>query len=468
MEPKFGFTQNPTRSLFYFGESNNQSSSSDPIQPADTSINEISSSLSQMTFANEHSAEAVGKINSDDPILQLEGLQFIRKELSQKDNPPINEIINSGICRRILDLASTMPDDEFLFEATWVFSNILSGNSKQTAYLVNLDVIPFLFRLFDKTNDDIKDQVMWAFGNIAGDNTNWRDLIISNENFGYIIDLCNNMNFSNRNMIKTCSWAVSNFLRGSPQPVVEKVLPFVRFLKRIIVELEEQEILTDALWGCFYITELHSSLEAFQKKQFLEKIIRQLSTWKIELLTASLKTIGNITSQMENSFSVLFRLGFLEKIDSLLCHQKRTIRKEACWILSNMSTESCDVVAKFLENKLYEKLLHIMKTDSQDVKKEAIWVIANSATVCDSNQVINLAQLGMVKELINCIKFNDCRNIALEALCSYVKKVPDVINAEEKDILIKNIDLLVNCGEDCEHAMNLRELLNNRNGDENN
>ncbi|CAG9330212.1 unnamed protein product [Blepharisma stoltei] len=435
MEQNFGFAQNPSSSFFCFRETNNPAHISDNNNPSDTSRNEISSSTSQMSLPNTHSnsieessiLEAIDKINSDDQKLQYEGLQLLRKEVSRENNSPINLIIRSGICERILDLASTKSDDKFIFEAVWTLSKILSGTFEQASYLMHLNVIPFLFTLFDKNNEDLKEQLMRGFGNIAADNSTWRNWIINYEMFSCIIELCNNVNFNNTNLIKTYCWAVSNFIQGNPPPKTEKVLPFASFLYKVIIEVQDQETLIEASLGCSYPTELDPSIEIFQKELFLKKIIKQLSSRKTLLLKASLKILKNIGEEMDNAFSILFKLGFFKKTEGLLCHQKKSIRREICCTLADLTSECEEIISIFFENKIYEKLLSIIKADCEDVKKQALFVIYESACVCDENQIMKLAQIGIIKELISCIKWKKWRPIILEALSLFIEKVPIIL-----------------------------------------
>ncbi|CAG9330211.1 unnamed protein product [Blepharisma stoltei] len=474
MEPKFGFAQNLTRSSFSFGESNSQSSLFNPNNSSNTPSNEISSSSSHIKLARKHAEpiekpsilEAIDKINSDDAMLQREGLKVLKKGVSREDSSPliIYEIISSDICERILDLAQTKTDNKFLLEALWLFSNILSKSSREASYLVQLDVIPFLFSILCKNNNDFSEPVMMAFGNIAADNSEWRELVINDDNFSCIADLCNNADFSNESFINIYAWSVSNILRECSEQNPEKLIPFSPFLYRVVVEAQAKDTLTEATLGCSYLSELEENLEIFKKELFIEKIIRQLSSRKGLLLTASLKIIRNIVFEMDNSFEILSKYGFFEKIEGLLDHKSRNLRWEVCWTLLNLVAESTAAIDKLLENKIFEKLLTIIKTDSRDVQTQALEIIKISVTVCEENQIIKLAEIGIIKELISSLKCKKWRPIIFEALSAVIEKVPYIINDEENDIIIQSIDDSTGDSDAIEPATSLREVLqNNRN-----
>uniref|UniRef100_A0A8C4T6G5 Uncharacterized protein n=1 Tax=Erpetoichthys calabaricus TaxID=27687 RepID=A0A8C4T6G5_ERPCA len=57
---------------------------------------------------------------SDNPVIQLSAVQAARKLLSSDRNPPIDDLIKSGIFPSLQ------------FEAAWALTNIASGTSAQT------------------------------------------------------------------------------------------------------------------------------------------------------------------------------------------------------------------------------------------------------------------------------------------------------------------------------------------------
>lgn len=70
--------------------------------------------------------------NVNDPAEQLQAVQAARRLLSSDRNPPIDDLIESGILP-ILVACLERDDNQMLqFEAAWALTNIASGTQAQT------------------------------------------------------------------------------------------------------------------------------------------------------------------------------------------------------------------------------------------------------------------------------------------------------------------------------------------------
>lgn len=88
--------------------------------------------------------------------------------MSSDRNPPIDDLISSGILPILVECLRLTDNPPLQFEAAWALTNIASGTSLQTDAVVKAGAVPLFLELLNSPNQNVCEQAVWALGNIIG------------------------------------------------------------------------------------------------------------------------------------------------------------------------------------------------------------------------------------------------------------------------------------------------------------
>lgn len=163
----------------------------------------------------------------DKPDVQLSAVQAARKLLSSDKNPPIDELIASGILPVLVACLEVSENPSLQFEATWALTNIASGTSEQTNKVVRAGAVPHFLSLLVSPHQNVCEQAVWALGNIIGDGPMLRDYVIS---LGVVPPL---LSFIRPDIpisfLRNITWVIVNLCRNKDPPpsknTIREILP---------------------------------------------------------------------------------------------------------------------------------------------------------------------------------------------------------------------------------------------------
>jgi HEAT repeat protein len=364
----------------------------------------------------------VANIRTDDNALQLEATTQFRKLLSIERSPPIEEVIAAGVVPRFVQFLMREDFPQLQFESAWALTNIASGTSEHTKVVIDHGAVAIFVKLLASPSDDVREQAVWALGNVAGDSPTCRDLVLGN---GALIPLLAQLNeHAKLSMLRNATWTLSNFCRGKPQPAFEQTRPALPALQRLI-HSNDEEVLTDACWALSYLSDgTNDKIQAVIESGVCPRLVELLQHPAPSVLIPALRTVGNIVTGDDVQTQYIINQQALPSLYNLLANNyKKSIKKEACWTISNITAGNKDQIQNVIDANLIAPLVYLLQTAEFDIKKEAAWAISNATSGGTHEQIKYLVKELCIKPLCDLLVCPDARivTVCLEGLENILK-----------------------------------------------
>lgn len=404
--------------------------------------------------------DIVASAVSQDIETQLQAVQAARKLLSSDRNPPIDDLIQSGILPILVNCLRndiTSPEHASLqFEAAWALTNIASGTSAQTEAVVRAGAVPLFLELLNSPNMNVCEQAVWALGNIIGDGPHFRDYCIR---LGIVQPLLKFVTPEiSIGFLRNVTWVIVNLCRSKEPPppaaIVQQLLPALHML----IHHTDTNILVDTVWALSYLTDGgNEQIQMVIESGVVSFLVPLLSHAEVKVQTAALRAVGNIVTGTDDQTQHVLNCGALQHMPALLKHSKEKINKEAVWFLSNITAGNQEQVQAVIQAGLMPMIVHLLAEGDFQTQKEAAWAVSNVTISGRQDQVAHMIEHGVIPPFCNLLAVKDTQivQVVLDGLNNILKMAAATGGAE-------NICRLI---EECGGLDNIEQLQNHESED---
>ncbi|XP_050414688.1 importin subunit alpha-4 [Patella vulgata] len=372
----------------------------------------------------------VANAASPEPTVQLSAVQAARKLLSSDRNPPIDDLISSGILPILVGCLVKDDNPSLQFEAAWALTNIASGTSLQTKAVVQAGAVPLFLRLLQSVHSNVCEQAVWALGNIIGDGPQCRDYVIS---LGAVKPL---LNFINPTIpltfLRNVAWVIVNLCRNKepPPPVgtIQEILPALSTL----IHHTDVNILVDTVWALSYLTDGgNDQIQLVIDSNVVPLLVPLLNHPDVKVQTAALRAVGNIVTGSDEQTQTVLSCDALSYFPTLLTHPKEKINKEAVWFLSNVTAGNQTQVQAVIDAGLIPLVIHHLSRGEFQTQKEAAWAISNLTISGRKEQVMYVVEQGVIPPFCDLLGVKDTQvvNVVLDGINNILKMSGDEVES---------------------------------------
>nr|CAD2140607.1 unnamed protein product [Meloidogyne enterolobii] len=392
--------------------------------------------------------EAAAILQAQPTIEQIrDAFEAVRRTLSRSADPPIDHIIQSGFPLALVQ-ALSVQDEKVQFEAAWAITNIVSGNSRQTAAMVDAGVITPLLHIISISSLKLAEQALWAIANIAGDSVRMRDALFEGGIVPILVELTKKVTPDfDPPFARILAWTISNLCRYKKPPTPFEILKQFAPSISILLKHNDLQAQSDACWALSYLTDgTDENIQLANKENVMPLLIDFINSGQNSLVSPALRTAGNFATGSDELTSVVINSGILTNAAPCLLNSENSgFAKECCWLLSNILAGNAEQIQEVIDAKLLPIIFRILEHGEHKLQCEAGWAVANLAHGGAVNQILAILRVkGSIEAICSnlAVKNNELVANMLEAL--YV--ILNTVASNDPDRLSKICERVEECG----------------------
>lgn len=346
----------------------------------------------------------VNQIYNNDPDMVLNSLKYIRKLSSYAVNIYNDDLYMMGIAPKLVDYLKYYNYPDHQYEAAWILTNMISGDSAICQSIIdNTMVGPYMLTLMKESkNSKLRNQAIWALGNMAGDDKKYRNIIIERGGLDLLVNIIDNEGLKPTEDLKLLVWVLGNFVRKNDVEFT-KLVKCILLMKKLLDKCDDEEITKDVIWALSNISQQgkDDELDVFVNMGLVTPKFMDYFKNK-ELRSSSLRFMGNLIAGSDYTTQAVLDAGFLYHVSFLL--DCSNVIKETCWILSNIAAGKHKQIQVFLDNNIMSMVENIIKYANWNIRRECIYIFTNLIANGKPNQVNIAVKQGCLKLLCQQLK----------------------------------------------------------------
>lgn len=369
----------------------------------------------------------IDQIQSLDKKQNLSGIKAIRKILSNLDTP-ITKIIKAGVLPLIIPKLYYDDCPQIQYECAWAITNMCIGKKKNIEALINAGCLQGLSYLLSSEIDELKEQAIWAIGNLASDSLVYRDAVLESGVLEKIIRIT--MDAMKLSTIRQGCWTLSTIFRISPVPIryVSDFMPVIG--KCIMMYKELNELIVEVLWATSKITEQKNLVYEFLQLGVLKEVCILAMSKAYNVVVPALIVLGNIIGGTDYEAGQVIKAGGLRVLKHCINVDYTPVRQETIWALSNLCAGDYQQVNSIMKSGILKDLIILTPKLPSDLQNEVSWVFGN--IVSNESSIIEaLVEQGLFETIGILLKSNSSKCIlvtlmALEKVLEYSQYMDDM------------------------------------------
>ncbi|KAG7612387.1 Armadillo [Arabidopsis suecica] len=355
------------------------------------------------------------------------------------------DLIQSGVVDRFIGL---IRDEEFprlQYEAARGLTVIAAFKPD---LLVYCNAGPFLVKLLASSRYYVREQAMWALGNLAGHSIH-RDYVLKS---GALRPLLSQLyEDTNLSVLRIATRTLSNLCYGMLLAYLNEVKPALE----LHLNSRDEEVLRCVCLAISYLCD--GSIDGIQsviEAGFVPKLVEVLRHPSPVVLSPVLRTIGIIVTVNNHQSQVVIDCGALHILGDLLTRAyERYIKADTFLTISRITTGFTEQLQAVIDANLIPRFVYLAQNNELDLKKEGVWAISNVTAGGSHDQIIYLVQQGCIKPLCDLLV---CPDVRIILVC--LDGLENILNVGEANIgEVNDYCQLVEDAQGLEKIQNLRQ-----------